>query len=132
MPNLVLRCISSLSLSARQAVAGQSGGGGSPAQAAGAECTAQAARLLGAALGQLPLSWAVELHCDKLAQLVAAAKEAAALLQRADAILGAEQQPQLTLAQAAATRSCAYLRCANLRGEGGPAAGEGVGSKKCR
>ena len=39
---------------------------------------------------------------------------------------------QLALAQAAATRSCAYLRCANLGGEGGPAAGKGVGSKKCR
>ncbi|KAL4419917.1 hypothetical protein ABPG75_007015 [Micractinium tetrahymenae] len=37
---------------------------------------------------------------------------------------------------AAATRSCAYLRCANLGGvgalhRGGPAAGQGVGSKRC-
>ena len=39
---------------------------------------------------------------------------------------------QLALAQAAATRSCAYLRCANLGGEGGPAAGEGAGSMRCR
>ena len=39
---------------------------------------------------------------------------------------------QLALAQAAATRSCAYLRCANLGGGGGPAAGEGVGSQRCR
>ncbi|KAI7844408.1 hypothetical protein COHA_002002 [Chlorella ohadii] len=38
---------------------------------------------------------------------------------------------QLVLAQAAATRSCAYLRCANLGGKGGPAAGEVVGSKRC-
>jgi hypothetical protein len=39
---------------------------------------------------------------------------------------------RLELAQAAATRSCAYLRCANLGGQGGPAAGQGAGSKKCR
>ena len=39
---------------------------------------------------------------------------------------------QLALAQAAATRSCAYLRCANLGGEGGPATGQGVGSMRCR
>jgi hypothetical protein len=35
---------------------------------------------------------------------------------------------RLELAQAAATRSCAYLRCANLGGQGGPAAGQGAGS----
>ena len=43
-----------------------------------------------------------------------------------------EQQAALELAQAAAARSCAYLRCANLRGEGGPAAGQGIGSQRCR
>ncbi len=45
-----------------------------------------------------------------------------------------EQQAELQLAaaQAAARRSCAYLGCANLGGEGGPAAGEGVGSMRCR
>ncbi|KAI3433924.1 hypothetical protein D9Q98_003726 [Chlorella vulgaris] len=37
----------------------------------------------------------------------------------------------LELAQAAAVRSCAYLRCANLAGEGGPAAGQGQGSQRC-
>jgi hypothetical protein len=44
-----------------------------------------------------------------------------------------EPQPgdALELAQAAATRSCAYLRCANLAGEGGPAAGPGTGSQRC-
>jgi len=44
-----------------------------------------------------------------------------------------EQQAadRLELAQAAATRSCAYLRCANLAAEGGPAAGEGASSKRC-
>ncbi|PRW56827.1 hypothetical protein C2E21_4658 [Chlorella sorokiniana] len=38
---------------------------------------------------------------------------------------------RLALARAAAARSCAYLRCANLGGEGGPAAGQGVGSQRC-
>ena len=42
------------------------------------------------------------------------------------------QAAALELAQAAATRSCAYLRCANLGGEGGPAAGQGAGSMRCR
>jgi hypothetical protein len=47
------------------------------------------------------------------------------------------QQPEqqaaarLELAQAAATRCCAYLRCAQLGAQGGPAAGEGAGSKRC-
>ncbi|PRW60685.1 phosphatidylinositol N-acetylglucosaminyltransferase [Chlorella sorokiniana] len=40
-------------------------------------------------------------------------------------------EAQLALAQAAPTRSCAYLRCANLGGEGGPAAGQGAGSMRC-
>ena len=43
-----------------------------------------------------------------------------------------QQQDALALAQAAAGRSCAYLRCANLGGEGGPTAGQGVGSMRCR
>jgi hypothetical protein len=44
-----------------------------------------------------------------------------------------EPQPgdAVELAQAAATRSCAYLRCANLASEGGPAAGPGTGSQRC-
>lgn len=44
-----------------------------------------------------------------------------------------EQQPaaQLEAAQAAGARSCAYLRCANLMCAGGPAAGQGEGSKRC-
>ena len=44
----------------------------------------------------------------------------------------AQPEQQLELAQAAAARSCAYLRCGNLGGEGGPAAGQGVGSMRCR
>ncbi|KAI3432242.1 hypothetical protein D9Q98_003803 [Chlorella vulgaris] len=44
-----------------------------------------------------------------------------------------EPQPgdALELAHATATRSCAYLRCANLAGEGGPAARQGAGSQRC-
>ncbi len=44
----------------------------------------------------------------------------------------AQQAAALELAQAAAARSCVYLRCANLGGEGGPAAGQGAGSQRCR
>ncbi|KAL4852781.1 WD repeat-containing protein 44 [Chlorella vulgaris] len=44
-----------------------------------------------------------------------------------------EPQPgdALELAQAAAARSCAFLGCANLAGEGGPAARQGAGSQRC-
>ena len=44
----------------------------------------------------------------------------------------AAQAGQLELAQAAAACCCAFLSCANLECEGGPAAGEGVGAKCCR
>ena len=43
-----------------------------------------------------------------------------------------QQEDALALAQAAAARSCAYLRCPNVGGEGGPAAGQGAGSQRCR
>lgn len=43
-----------------------------------------------------------------------------------------QRAAELALAQAAATRSCAYLHCTNVAGEGGPAAGEGAGSMRCR
>ena len=35
------------------------------------------------------------------------------------------------LAQIAAARRCAYLRCSNVEAEGGPAAGQGTGSMRC-
>ena len=44
----------------------------------------------------------------------------------------AGQEQQLEAAQAAAARSCAFLRCANLGGGDGPASGEGKGSQRCR
>lgn len=42
-----------------------------------------------------------------------------------------KQQDSLAVARVAAARSCAFLGCANLGGEGGPMASEGVG-KRCR
>lgn len=42
------------------------------------------------------------------------------------------REGKLSLAQAAAMRSCVYLRCANLGGKGGPATVEGAGNKQCR
>ena len=56
----------------------------------------------------------------------------AALMQQYQALPAVETERQLALAQAAAGRSCAYLRCANLGSEGGPAAGQGAGSMRCR
>jgi len=44
----------------------------------------------------------------------------------------AQQEVLLKAAQAAAARSCAYLGCANLGGGGGPAAGQGEDSLRCR
>ena len=58
-----------------------------------------------------------------------AAQAAALVVQR---LTPALEAAQLELAQAAAARSCAYLCCANLGGECGPAAGEGVGNRRCR
>ena len=45
----------------------------------------------------------------------------------------AAEAARLEGARAAATRSCAYLRCADMRSlrGGGPAAGQGAGSLKC-
>ena len=71
----------------------------------------------------------------RLSNRLPAAAELADLLHR---LWQPAMQPELhanvrlALAQAAATRSCAYLRCANLGGEGGPAAGQGAGSMRCR
>ena len=59
-------------------------------------------------------------------------QQAAALMQQYYASPTVAAERQLALAQAAAGRSCAYLRCTNLGGEGGPAAGQGVGGMRCR
>ena len=73
------------------------------------------------------------------AAFVQAAKEALPAAERvAAAVLEWWQEPEQVAAarrsapEAAAGRSCAFLRCANLAGcSGGPAAGEGAGSFKC-
>ncbi|KAI3427086.1 hypothetical protein D9Q98_007025 [Chlorella vulgaris] len=41
------------------------------------------------------------------------------------------KEAALELAHASAARSCAYLSCSNVCGGDGPAAGQGVGSKRC-
>ena len=43
-----------------------------------------------------------------------------------------DAERRLKLVRAAAARSCAYLCCANVAQQGGPAAGQGVGSMRCR
>ena len=63
--------------------------------------------------------------------LVQQAAALARLLQQYWQLPEQQAAARLELAQAAASRSCAYLACANLGGSGGPAAGEGEGSKKC-
>ena len=97
---------------------------------AGAPAAGHAAELAGtaAALEQL-CAGAVQLDVSTL--LPPARRLAAALLawwRRPEAPPAAA----LEAVQAAAARSCAYLRCANLGGEGGPAAGPGGGSQRCR
>ncbi len=68
----------------------------------------------------------------QLRSLLPPAAHLAALMQQYYALPAVEAERQLALAQVAAGRSCAYLRCANLGGEGGPKAGQGVGSMRCR
>ncbi|PRW60330.1 hypothetical protein C2E21_1211 [Chlorella sorokiniana] len=58
-------------------------------------------------------------------------QQAAALMQQYYALPAVAAERQLAVAQAAAGRSCAYLRCANLGGEGRPATGQGLGSMRC-
>ena len=75
---------------------------------------------------------AAALRLAPLRGVVQPAADLAALMQQYYALPAVAAERQLALAQAAAGRSCAYLRCANLGGEGGPAAGQGVGSMRCR
>ena len=55
----------------------------------------------------------------------------AAALQQCWALPEQVEAAGMEAAHAAATRSCAYLRCSNLGLEGGAAAGQGAGSLKC-
>ena len=68
----------------------------------------------------------------QLRQLLPLAAHLAAHEQAHWEVPSMKQERQLKLARAAATRSCAYLRCANVAAQGGPAAGQGVGSARCR
>jgi hypothetical protein len=72
------------------------------------------------------------LHTEQALQQAVSmtAAVAAQIAEVCEAGEGAAQQ-ELKLAWAVTTRSCAYLACANLAGEGGPAAGEGIESKRC-
>ncbi|PRW20905.1 hypothetical protein C2E21_8584 [Chlorella sorokiniana] len=70
---------------------------------------------------------------ELLSRLPAAAKLADLLHEWLQPAMQPERHKaaRLQLAQAAATRSCAYLHCTNVGGEGGSAAGQGVGSMRC-
>lgn len=69
---------------------------------------------------------------ETLGQVMQPASQVAALLQQCWEQPEQRAADELALAQAAATRSCAYLHCTNVACEGGPAAGEGAGSMRCR
>ncbi|KAL4433944.1 hypothetical protein ABPG75_000385 [Micractinium tetrahymenae] len=60
-----------------------------------------------------------------------AATKAAATLQAWWGLPAQQQAAQLELGQAVAVRACAFLRCSNIGAEGGMAAGETDGSKRC-
>ena len=68
----------------------------------------------------------------QLQQLVQPAKQLADLLHQWWQLREPSRRLLLDQGRAAAARSCAYLRCANVAGQGGPAAGQGVGSARCR
>ena len=85
-----------------------------------------------AAVGGLAADAPPTERAAQMQQLLQPAADLAALMQQHYALPAIDKPHQLALAQAAAGRCCAYLRCANVEGEGGPAAGEGVGSKRCR
>ncbi len=71
-------------------------------------------------------------HVAQLRPLLPPAADLAALMQQCYALPAVDKPHRLELAQAAAGRCCAYLRCANVEGQGGPAARQGTGSKCCR
>ncbi|KAL4420431.1 hypothetical protein ABPG75_010087 [Micractinium tetrahymenae] len=64
-------------------------------------------------------------------QLLPAALDAAAALQRYWARPEQVSAVRVVMAHGAAARSCANLRCPNVGLEGGPAAGQGRGCKRC-
>ena len=127
--------------------------GSSPGDAdSGEACSDEAGPLLTAVQG---LIQAAQAASGGSTQLSAAAAELEGLLHPQEAGAGFEEQAwqaaaklaaelakyweepaqlaidRMQYAQASGTRSCAFLHCGNLRASGGPAAGQGVGFKKC-
>jgi hypothetical protein len=93
-------------------------------------------------LRQLAVQLKVELdNCSATMPMDAVAVLRQRALPRAEAVAellwqfwespGRQNTAAVEMAQAAATRCCAYLGCAQLGQQGGPGAGEGVGSKRC-
>lgn len=119
----------------------RSGGAGSSAAGAGTSAgsaVSEALRAMFAAVRQMeaagggtvpPASLALLQQYQQI--LLPAATRLATAMQAWWELPEQQAAAQLEATQAAATRSCAYLRCANLGGSGGPAAGQGEGSKRC-
>ncbi|KAL4459171.1 hypothetical protein ABPG75_014036 [Micractinium tetrahymenae] len=64
-------------------------------------------------------------------QLAAGAAAMVALVQECWALPEEAENARLWMARVAAARSCVNMRCPNVGLQGGPAAGEGVGCKRC-
>jgi len=71
-----------------------------------------------AGLGALPADAPPAEHVAQLQPLLPLAADVAALLQQYCALPAVDKPQRLALAQAAAGRCCAYLRCANVEGPG--------------
>lgn len=128
----LVRLTATLKQGTEQQVAHATSLGGSRSGTASA-ATAAALAELRAALVQLEQ----QLHTLntlglEASQLCTALERAAAALEPWWALPEQLAKQQLEVAQVAATRSCAYLCCANVAAQGGPAAGQGVGSMRCR
>lgn len=80
----------------------------------------------------LPANVPLPEKAELLRQLLQPAADLSALMQQYYALPAVAAERQLAVAQVAAGRCCACLRCANVEKEGGSVAGEGVGSKRCR
>ena len=83
-------------------------------------------------LDGLPAGASLADRAAQLEQLVQPAADLAGLMRQWLQLPATAQQEQLAMSRAAAARSCAYLRCANVAGQGGPAAGQGIDGKRCR
>ncbi len=139
----VLDAAHELASNRAEGAAGVPGGSAAPATSRPQHvATAAADEQWGAAVAALEQSCHKLLEMESIEHLpslaathvpaVAAAERVAALLLQAWDSPEQQAARRLELAQAAATRSCAYLRCANVGGEGGPFAGQGADSKRCR